>query len=276
MSTHSRDDQSFTQGMTNSIRPFSSTHEYEFSHMQRGKDKMKQTVMSQRSGSNTSSVYENVLHSPRRGGSSRRLTRLEYLIGHKIGRKSPENCEVVADVLEQGVSVSMSARQESELVARLNMRKQKKEFESETFSHRPQITEYSSHSQGRRGDVFQNLANDVQIRQCKMEARVQAEYRSQKQMQERITRPNMKSDTMLAYKFRDEFVEAVNQLAPPDTDQDSKNSNANTYQMFTDNSMLPTDISQTISMNNFTKVLYCLGFIQTLDQHKLEQQTQTI
>jgi hypothetical protein len=48
---------------------------------------------------------------------------------------------------------------------------------------------------------------------------------------------------MLAYKFRDEFVEAVNQLAPPDTDQDSKNSNANTYQMFTDNSMLPTDIS---------------------------------
>ena len=70
---------------------------------------------------------------------------------------------------------------------------------------------------------------------------------------------------MLAYKFRDEFVEAVNQLAPPDTDQDSKNSNANTYQMFTDNSMLPTDISQTISMNNFTKVLYCLGFIQTLD-----------
>ena len=71
----------------------------------------------------------------------------------------------------------------------------------------------------------------------------------------------MKSDTMLAYKFRDEFVEAVNQLAPPDTDQDSKNSNANTYQMFTDNSMLPTDISQTISMNNFTKVLYCLGFI---------------
>lgn len=29
-------------------------------------------------------------------------------------------------------------------------------------------------------------------------------------MQEKVTRPNMKSDTMLAYKFRDEFVEAVN------------------------------------------------------------------
>lgn len=51
----------------------------------------------------------------------------------------------------------------------------------------------------------------------------------------------MKSDTMLAYKFRDEFVEAVNQLAPLDPDQISKMSN--NYQMFTDNSMLPTDIS---------------------------------
>jgi hypothetical protein len=38
------------------------------------------------------------------------MTRLEYLIGHKIGQKSPANCDVVADVLEQGVSVSMSAR----------------------------------------------------------------------------------------------------------------------------------------------------------------------
>ena len=44
-------------------------------------------------------------------------------------------------------------------------------------------------------------------------------------MQERITRPNMKSDTMLAYKFRDEFVEAVNQLSPIDHDQDFKNQN---------------------------------------------------
>lgn len=60
-------------------------------------------------------------------------------------------------------------------------------------------------------------------------------------MQEKITRPNMKSDTMLAYKFRDEFVEAVNQLAPFDNENESKNSN--NYQMFTDNSMLPTDIS---------------------------------
>ena len=60
-------------------------------------------------------------------------------------------------------------------------------------------------------------------------------------MQERVTRPNMKSDTMLAYKFRDEFVEAVNQLAPPISDQESKN--PSNYQMFTDQSMLPTDIS---------------------------------
>ena len=60
-------------------------------------------------------------------------------------------------------------------------------------------------------------------------------------MQEKVTRPNMKSDTMLAYKFRDEFVEAVNQLAPHESEQDSKNSN--TFQLFTDNSMLPTDIS---------------------------------
>lgn len=29
-------------------------------------------------------------------------------------------------------------------------------------------------------------------------------------------------------------------------------------------------------MNNFTKVLYCLGFIQTLDKSKLESQSQTI
>ena len=78
-------------------------------------------------------------------------------------------------------------------------------------------------------------------------------------MQEKITRPTMKSDTMLAYKFRDEFVEAVNQLAPQEAEEDSKNSN--TFQLFTDNSMLPTDIAQSISMNNFTKVLYCLGFI---------------
>ena len=78
----------------------------------------------------------------------------------------------------------------------------------------------------------------------------------------------MKSDTMLAYKFRDEFVEAVNQLAPKESSENPSSSN---YQMFTDNSMLPTDIAQTVSMNNFTKVLYCLGFIQTLDQHKLEQ-----
>ena len=48
---------------------------------------------------------------------------------------------------------------------------------------------------------------------------------------------------------------------------------SNNYQMFTDNSMLPTDIVQTITMNNFTKVLYCLGFIQTLDQQKLETQS---
>ena len=43
-------------------------------------------------------------------------------------------------------------------------------------------------------------------------------------MQEKITRPNIKSDTMLAYKFRDEFVEAVNQLSPKDLDQESKTS----------------------------------------------------
>lgn len=65
------------------------------------------------------------------------MTRLEYLIGHKIGGKTPTNYDVVADVLEQGVSVSMSARQENELVNRLNQRKKKKSYESETFSHRP-------------------------------------------------------------------------------------------------------------------------------------------
>jgi len=68
---------------------------------------MKNTVMSQRSGSNNSSVYENVLHSPKMG-KMKPMTRLEYLIGRNLGNRSPGHYEVVADVLEQGVSVNMS------------------------------------------------------------------------------------------------------------------------------------------------------------------------
>ena len=83
---------------------------------------MKNTVMSQRSGSNNSSVYENVLHSPKMG-KSKPMTRLEYLIGHNLGHRSPGNYEVVADALESGMSVNMSIRQESEMVDRLVRRK---------------------------------------------------------------------------------------------------------------------------------------------------------
>lgn len=71
------------------------------------------------------------------------------------------------------------------------------------------ISEFSS-KYDRQGNVFDNLSNDARLRQSKIESKKQAEQKHQKQMQERITRPNMKSDTMLAYKFRDEFVEAVN------------------------------------------------------------------
>jgi len=70
---------------------------------------MKNTVMSQRSGSNNSSVYENVLHSPKMG-KMKPMTRLEYLIGRNLGNRSPANYDVVADVLENGLSVNMSVR----------------------------------------------------------------------------------------------------------------------------------------------------------------------
>lgn len=59
-------------------------------------------------------------------------------------------------------------------------------------------------------NVFQSLSNDAQIRQSKLSLKVDAEIKHYKNLQEKVTRPNMKSDTMLAYKFRDEFVEAVN------------------------------------------------------------------
>lgn len=105
MSSHSKQDQSFIQNMSNSIKPFSSTHEFDFGSIHQ--KKMKNTVMSQRSCSNNSSVYENVLHSPKIG-KMKPMTRLEYLIGRKVGNRSPGHYEVVADVLEHGISVNMS------------------------------------------------------------------------------------------------------------------------------------------------------------------------
>lgn len=147
--------------------------------------------------------------------------------------------------------------------------------EEETYSHRPQILDYSSSRERNDGvKVFDYLNQDGHKRQQKLEKKKEEQQKQQRIMQEMITRPNLKSDTMLAYKFRDEFVEAVNQLVPPPEAEASQKDT--TYKMFTDNSMLPTDITATLSMNDFTKVLYCLGFIQTLDQNKLEQQSLVI
>ena len=50
------------------------------------------------------------------------MTRLEYLIGRNLDHRSPAHYEVVADVLESGLTVNMSLRQENEMVERLIVR----------------------------------------------------------------------------------------------------------------------------------------------------------
>ena len=82
-------------------------------------------------------------------------------------------------------------------------------------------------------------------------------------MQEKISRPSTKSDTKLACKFRDEFIDNLNMIAPQEIDDDLER--ISNYQMFFDKSMLPNNLSKTISMVSFAKILYCLGFIQTME-----------
>lgn len=150
--------------MSNSIKPFSSTHEFDFGSIHQ--KKMKNTVMSQRSASNNSSVYENVLHSPKMG-KAKPMTRLEYLIGRKLGNRSPSQYEVVADVLEHGISVNMSREQESSMVERLVKRQKSRDgssFEEETYSYRPQISDYSRSVGRKEKSVFQSLAMDAHMR----------------------------------------------------------------------------------------------------------------
>jgi hypothetical protein len=101
--------------MSNSIRPFSSTHEFDFGSSQ--PKKLKKTVMSQRSNSNNSSVYDQVLHSPRQ--KYKPTNRLEYLMGRRHDSQSNASYEVLADIIEGGRSIQMSTKHEKEMIDRL-------------------------------------------------------------------------------------------------------------------------------------------------------------
>ena len=165
MSAQSKD-QSYLQNtnMSNSIRPFSSTHEFDFGSAQQ--KKMKNTVMSQRSGSNNSSIYDQVLHSPKIKNKPK--NRLEYRMGQRYDSQSSSTYEVLADIIEGGQQIQMSSRHEREMVDRLNQPLQRSvssnNGDQTVYSYKPTINDYSKHMDRRSINVFQSLSNDAQIR----------------------------------------------------------------------------------------------------------------
>lgn len=104
-------------------------------------------------------------------GKMKPMTRLEYLIGRNLGHRSPGHYDVVADVLEHGMSVNMSVRQENEMVDRLIRRKSKDSSQNEdtTYSHRPQISEFSRSVGRKEKSVFHTLQKDANMRQSKLD-----------------------------------------------------------------------------------------------------------